>query len=172
MNLRELAASLRELADGTITPGELRARLGPVLGADPLDVAGSDATPWERNHHDERLFWRIIYLFESDGDDDTRRRDTARHIVDALRSTGSAETTLELLPVILDQARFGAIVDKHVAGIISRTGFLSVVAESGYPGHVKLWLEHASHPVLGRLRERLRDGRYDEVATAFDAPPG
>jgi hypothetical protein len=172
MTLRELATSLRELADGTITPAELQARLEPVLGADPLDVSASDPTPWEENPHDERLFWRIVYLFESDGVDDPRMRDTARHIVDSLESTGSAETTLELLPVILDQARLGAIVAKHVAGVISRTGFLSVVAESGYPEHVKLWLQHASHAALDRLRGHLHEGRYDEVSRAFEVPPG
>src|SRR5215207_6541578 len=148
MTLRELATSLRELADGVITPAELQARLDPVLGADPLDVSASDATPWEENHHDERLFWRIVYLFESDGFDDPRMLDAARHIVDGLESTGSAETTLELLPVILDQARLCTIVARHVGGVISRTGFLSVVAESGYPDHVKLWLQHASHDAL------------------------
>jgi hypothetical protein len=171
MTLRELAASLRELADGIITPAELQARLDPVLGADPLDVAASDATPWEENHHDERLFWRIIYLFESDGVDDPRMPDTARHIVDALERTGSAQTTLELLPVILDQARLCTIVARHVAGVISRTGFLSVVAESGYPDHMKLWLQHASYEALARLCERLADGRYDAVAAAFEMPP-
>jgi hypothetical protein len=55
--------------------------------------------------------------------------------------------------------------------VISRTGFLSVVAESGYPEHVKLWLQHAPPSALERLRERLEAGRYDEVAAAFGAPP-
>src|SRR5688500_10441563 len=130
MNLRELADSLRELADGAISPAELQERIDPVLGADPLDVAASDATPWEENPHEERLFWRLIYLFESNGRDEPHLLDTARHIVDSLDRTGSPEAVLELLPVTLDQTRLCAIVAKHESGVISRTGFLSVVAES------------------------------------------
>ena len=43
-------------------------------------------------------------------------------------------------------------------------GFLSVVAESGYPPHVKLWLEHAGPDALTRLCERLDAGEYAGAA--------
>ena len=93
-------------------------------------------------------------------------------IVDALARTSSAELTHELLPVVLDQDRLCTVVAKHRAGIISRTGFLSVLAECGYPDHVKLWLQSASHDALGSLCDRLVGHQYDLVAAAFEAPPG
>jgi len=147
-------------------------RLLPVLTADSLDVAESDASRWEVALAEERLFWRLVYLFESETEDSPRLRELARRIVESLSRTGSAESTQELLPVILDQARLCAIAAKHREGIISRTSFLSVVAECGYPDHIKLWLQHASPEALARLCRRLDAGEYDAVVASFESPPG
>jgi hypothetical protein len=64
-----------------------------------------------------------------------------------------------------------ALAHQYAAGVISRTGFLSVVAECGYPDHIKLWLQSASHEALGRLCDHLAVRRYDLVAANFEAPP-
>ena len=82
-----------------------------------------------------------------------------------------AADVLELLPIVVDQERFCAIVAKHIAGVISRTGFLSVVAESGYPAHVKLWLQHAGRGALARLCARLDDCEYAAVAAMLERAP-
>ena len=172
MSLEDLIGLLDAYAGGSVGPDAIQARLLPILAADPLDVEASDSTPWDDTHTESRLFWRLVYLFESgavDGNEEGRR--TVRRIVACVRQTGSAELTFELLPVILDQDRFADITARHRAGIISRTGFLSAVAESGYPPHVKLWLEHASHDALSRLVASLLEERYDAVALALDAPP-
>jgi hypothetical protein len=71
----------------------------------------------------------------------------------------------------MDAQRLCAIVEKHRAGIISRTGLLSVVAESDYPAHVKLWLQHASPMALERLCAQLDADEYVAVAVGFEAPP-
>ena len=171
MELRELVELLREYAVGTIPLATIHERLGPVLAEDPLDVSASDAEPWERAPDDARLFWRLVYLIESADEDSPDLRDRARRIVASLDATASAGTTHELLPVILDAPRLCTIVEKHRAGVVSRTSFLSVVAESGYPAHVKLWLQHASSSALERLCARLDGDAYDAVAAAFEAPP-
>jgi hypothetical protein len=46
-----------------------------------------------------------------------------------------------------------------------------MVAESDYPAHVKLWLQHASPVALERLCVQLGADRYDAVAAGFEAPP-
>jgi hypothetical protein len=94
-----------------------------------------------------------------------------RRIIASLDRTRSAATTHELLPLVIDQPRFCTIVRKYRAGHVSRVGFLSVIAESGYPSHVKLWLQHASPTTLETLCERLEADGYDEVAASFEAPP-
>jgi hypothetical protein len=172
MTLADLAEHLRTFAEGRLTREELQTHLVPVLAADPLDVAKSDSDPWDRAHHDARLFWRLVYLFETErADDDDALRRLAGRVVECLARTGSAATTFELLPLIADQERFCAIAAKHGRGVISRTGFLSVVAESGYPSHLKLWLQHAGPAALDRLCNRLAAGDYATAATSVERPP-
>jgi hypothetical protein len=171
--LYDFMTHLRAFAAGELTRDALEAWLAPVLAADPLDVSHSDATPWEDDHAEERLFWRLVYLVESsDPDaDDGALRAVAGRVVACLTSTASAEDTFELLPLLADQARFCEIVARHRRGVISRTGFLAVLAESGYPPHAKLWLEHAPGPALERLCAQLAAGAYDAAARMLERPP-
>jgi hypothetical protein len=181
MTLSDLAQRLDDFANARTSHAELQEWFDALLAADALGVEGSDSAPWDVAPDDTRLFWRLVYLFESEdaemraeqgSEGESPRRRFARRVVDCLSSTRSAATTLELLPVILDQDRFCTIVGKHARGVISRTGFLSVLAESGYPPHVKLWLEHAEPVHLQRMCERMERGAYAEVATAFERRPG
>ncbi|NUO38388.1 MAG: hypothetical protein HOQ17_11955 [Gemmatimonadaceae bacterium] len=170
MSLQDLTVQLRRWTTGEIGLLELQDWLTPILSADSLDVEESDAQPWEHAAEDTRLFWRIIYLFEAGGDEPSLRLDAER-IVACLDSTGDASATYELLPLVLDQDRLTTILTKHLAGTISRTGFLGVVAESGYPPHAKLWLTHAPGPALDRLADRLACSAYQEVAALLEKAP-
>jgi hypothetical protein len=171
MTLAELSSRLRGFAAGDLTLEALRQSLLPVLEADPLDVALSDAAPWASSPDDARLYWRLVHLFDTaEPDDETSLRPLAARLVRAVDDAGSA-TTLELLRVILDQDRFCEIVRRTKRGLISRTGFLGVVAESGYPPHVKLWLQHAGPEALDRLCAALAEGRYAEAAGMVERAP-
>jgi hypothetical protein len=172
VTLSTLTEHLRAYAARDLSREELQGRLAPVLAADPLDVAESDSTPWDQAHNEARLFWRLVYLFETeDADEEEELRRLAGRVVECLTRTGSAVTTFELLPVIADQERFCAIAAKHAHGVISRTGFLSVVAESGYPAHLKLWLRHAGPEALERLCQRLAAGDYATAAASVERAP-
>jgi hypothetical protein len=170
VSLQDLTVQLRRWTSGEIELPELQDWFTPILSADSLDVEESDDSPWEHAAEDTRLFWRIVYLFEAGGDEESLRLDAER-IVACLDSTRDASATYELLPVVLDQDRLATIVTKHLAGTISRTGFLSVVAESGYPPHAKLWLAQASGQALGQLADRLADAAYKDVAEMLEHPP-
>ena len=171
LSLDELTEILDAYASGMINLATLHARLLPVLVADPLQVEASNSAPWDNAHAESRLFWRLVYLFDAESSDTAAARRTARRVVRCLRQTGSAELTFELLPIILDQDRFAGIAQRHGAGIISRTSLLSVIAESGYPEHVKLWLEHASPEALARPVTLLANEHYQTVASGFETPP-
>jgi len=171
VTLEELTDLLREHAASTVSLSAVQDRLHAVLVADPLDITASDPSRWEMAPDDERLFWRLVYLFESEPEEASRVRELAARVVACLARTGSAATH-ELLPLLVDQSRFCAIVGRCRDGIISRTGFLSVVAESGYPDYIKLWLQHATPDALVRLCARLDAARYDEIAAGFAVPPG
>jgi hypothetical protein len=170
-SLYDLALRLQAFATGEIERDAVEAWLDSLLAADPLGAESNDDAPWEHDHDEERLFWRLAYLVESsDADDDALRR-TAGRLVTCLSSTASPADTFELLPILLDQDRFCAIVEKHRRGVISRTGFLNVLAESGYPAHAKLWLAHADGDALDALCERLAAGEYGAVARMLERAP-
>lgn len=169
--LPDFVTRLRSYADGSISRSELEAWLLPIFAADPLDVSQSDSAGWDRAPDETRLFWRLAYLVEtSDGDEDATRRLVGR-VLRCLERTRSAATTLELLPIVGDQERLCQVVERHERGVVSRTGFLSLVAESGYPPHVKLWLQHADRSALARLCGRLADGSYDIIAPMLERAP-
>jgi hypothetical protein len=169
--LAALVSRLREYADGALTRAALQAWLLPILVADPLDVRDSAAEPWERSPDETRLFWRLVYLLESPEEDEGWTRRYVGRVLDCLERTASAATTLELLPIVADQERLCVVVERHGRGVVSRTSFLSLVAESGYPAHVKLWLRSADPPSLERLCVRLVEGRWDLVAPMLERAP-
>jgi hypothetical protein len=170
VSLQHLTAQLRRFVGGEIGVIDLAEWFTPILVADSLDVEQSDATPWEHAAADSRLFWRLVYLFEAGGDEEPLRL-IAERIVACLDSTGDAAATYELLPLLLDQDRLTTIITKHLSGTISRTGFLSVVAESGYPSHAKLWLERAGAGSLATLADLLSGSAYADVARALERRP-
>jgi hypothetical protein len=184
-SLYDLATQLQAFAAGTLDRAALDAWIAPVLAADPLDVEESDARPWEDAPDEERLFWRLLYLIDSaesedDAEDDDPEARTARdaplralvaRALACLSSTASPADVLELLPLVADQPRLCEIVERRAAGRVSRTGFLAVLANSGYPPHVKLWLQHADAAALAALCDRMARGAWHEVARALERAP-
>lgn len=171
MTLDDLIELLEAYGSATVGFASVQARLLSVLAADPLSIEASESVSWDQAPAESRLFWRLVHFFDAESSDTEGTRHTARRVVRCLRQTGSAELTFELLPILVDQDRFARIAHRHGAAIISRTSLLSVIAESGYPAHIKLWLEHASPNSLTCLARALEEERYRDVATAFDAPP-
>jgi hypothetical protein len=171
MKLDDLVAILESFSSGHFDLDTVHRLLLPVVLADPLDVESSGSESWDEAADESRLFWRLVYLLESEVADSARLRRDVGRLVACFHQTGSADLTLEFLPVLLDQDRLIEITGRHRKRIISRTGLLSFVAESGYPSHVKLWLEHADDGALKGLAMNLEEERYAAVATAFELPP-
>lgn len=170
VSLQDLTTELRRFTAAEISLAELHAWFNPILIADSLDVEESDESPWLHAAEDTRLFWRLVYLFEAGGDEGSLRQSASR-IVQCLDSLGDASATYELLPLALDQDRLVMIVAKHLRGTISRTGFLSVLAQSGYPPHVKLWMERAAPESLAEVASLLERGAYRDVVRLVARSP-
>jgi hypothetical protein len=175
VTLADFAMLLARYADGALGADVLAAHVGTVIASDALGAERGDDARWAADHESERLLWRLLYLFDAamaSPGDDAAQRARARRVVACLTSTQSPALTYELLPMVLDQDRFATIVARHVDGIISRTGFLSVIAESGYADHAKLWLQHAPPDALVQLCERLERGDYVAAAATLERAPG
>lgn len=171
LTLAGLCELLESLASGGLSLDALRGRILPLVAAEPLGAERCDPAPWDTSHHDERLLWRLVHLFEHEVDGELEARQLAAHVVRCLSRTAGADTTFELLPLLRDQERLVAIIAKHRQGVISRTGWLNVISASGYPPHVKLWLQHASLAALARLCAMLEAEAYDLVAGALEQVP-
>jgi hypothetical protein len=171
--LYDLATQLQAYAAGTLTRAELDAWCAPVLAADPLGAEHGDDDEWAEAPDEERLYWRLLYLVETtEAAEDEALRALAGRVLACLASTGSAADTLELLPLVADQPRLCEIVARHARGVVSRTGFLNVLANAGYPPHARLWLEHADAAALDRLCARLGAGAYGAAARMLERAPG
>jgi hypothetical protein len=170
-SLFDLAARLQQFAAGELPRADLDSWLVTALAADPLGAAATDARPWEDAPDEERLFWRLVYLYETSDAADDALRALSRRLLDCLGATGSAADTFELLTLVVDQPRLCAIVEKHAQGVVSRTGFLNVVSNAGYAPHAKLWLAHADVAALGRRCARMSAGAWGEVARALERAP-
>lgn len=162
---------MRDYADAALPLAAIHAQLLPVLAADSLDITASDESPWVANPDGERLFWRLAYHLESEAEDGPELQRFAGRAAACFTSTGSAATTHELLPIMLDQDRLCVVIDRYARGIVSRTGFLSFVAECGYPDHARLWLRHAPPAPLATLCGMLAAGQYDAVVRLLDTAP-
>jgi len=99
-----LTALLRDYAASAISNEVVHERLRPVLLNDPLDITLADAGPWDAAPHDERLFWRLVYLVEAEREESPSLREMISRILESLART-SAEITHELLPILLQQPR-------------------------------------------------------------------
>jgi hypothetical protein len=169
--LYDLATRLQAFVAGSLERDALEAWMTPVLATDSLDVEASDHLPWEDAPDEERLFWRLLYLVETSDADDEALRALLGRVLACLACTASPADTLELLPLVADQPRLCTILERYAAGVVSRTGLLGVIANAGYPPHVKLWLRHADAAALARLRVRLDAGRWHEVARMVETRP-
>jgi hypothetical protein len=169
--LYDLAVRLRAYADGTLDRAALDAWCAPVLAGEPLGADYDDDAEWSTSPDEERLYWRLLYLLETTDTDDAALRALAGRVLDCLAHTASAADTLELLPLVADAPRLCTIVAKRAEGIVSRTGFLNVVANAPYPPHVKLWLERAGPTALAALCAAMHDGAWQAVARRVERAP-
>lgn len=170
--LYDLASRLQAFADGTLERAALDAWCAGVLGGEPLGAkAGTAEADWSASAEEERLYWRLLYLLETTGLPDEALRPLVARVLACLGATGSAGDTLELLPLVADAPRLCAIVAKRASGVVSRTGFLNVVANASYPAHVKLWLERAGPQALATLCTAMTDGAWGDVARAVERVP-
>jgi hypothetical protein len=89
---------------------------------------------------DAALITRLSLLFEDDSISQDDHKDNATIIAAALASAFPSGRILELLPLLLARRRICAAVTNVTSGKISRTSFLSLIAESRLSAHVKRWL--------------------------------
>lgn len=145
---------LSQLAQGVSDLGEIRRRFAPAItGRDSFSTG-----------NEEDLIARVAFVLEDESIDLAAHRLQAGRLAAALDSRLSNEEILSLLPLILGSPRFCLVLSKLEAGTVSRTGYLSFIAESAYGDEAKRWLLAAPMPALRDLGQMLQDRDYVGVA--------
>ena len=153
MTLAELQTDLRDFVAGGLPADALEHRLVAVIVRTGLELVlpggALDESPAER------LVAKLAFHFEDlQSEPDASRREAAT-IVAALDALSPA-AVLDLLPLLLTRDRFANIVQKHQAGIISRTSFVAAVSSARLPRGLQEWLYAASLDSLSRFASCLR----------------
>jgi hypothetical protein len=82
-----------------------------------------------------------------------------------LRDVAQSEAAESLLQVAADRERFLAIIEKYRGGIVSRTQFLSYVAEQRWPDAIRRRVASMPDAELTALRRAVSDRDYRAAAT-------
>lgn len=87
---------------------------------------------------DEQQLVRVITeRVDAAGGDATRRLALARDVQSLLVGASSIEAVALLLEVVAERERVLGVLCKYVHGMISRTGFLSFIAEQRWPESIR-----------------------------------
>lgn len=159
------------LTEGATLRDDLRRWFTPYLVAFPPPRPENEEPTWDPEAGDKAFFWNLVWLFEDDGFTEIEHRELAAKVVQLFRCIPSSATALDVLPLIRREAKLCEAIGKHRAGVISRTGFLSVISENFRFESVRGWLSEATLPSLEELCANLHSGDYLAVEQQLPRPP-
>lgn len=114
---------------------------------------------------DQRLVRRISERVDVASADSARLLRLARDVQDLLDGTSSAEAVERLLELVAERARVLEIARKHAQGAITRTSFLSFVAEQRWPESVRRRMAALSPADLASLVAALEGNEIARLET-------
>jgi hypothetical protein len=107
------------------------------------------------SHRDQWLVRRVAERIDAAGGDDSAIVALAGAIERLLSHATSDESVELLLDLVVQRERFLSVARKYLAGTISRTNFLSFVAEQRWPDAIRRRVSTMPDPELTRLASTL-----------------
>jgi hypothetical protein len=160
VTLAELTRLLEDFGTGRLTPDQLSEPLTALIVRGGLDLAlpggPLDMSPAEQ------LLTRLAFHFEDPTDDLEQSRAEAATMVAAVQAFDPGDV-LNLWPLLTQSRRMAEIVEKHCAGIISRTSFVSALSAAGLPRSLQQWLLAATPDMLAEFAALLRNNKFHRV---------
>jgi hypothetical protein len=139
---------------------------GEVLAGAPTDsVAPVPASP------DHILAYRLGEAFCVLQADDEEAAHFASRILGCLDQVPDVDSVHDILPLIRQHEAFSVLISKHARGLISRSGFKSIVKKRFPSDTVRPWLEAASLEQLVRLTELIEQEDFVSLRTLLALPP-
>jgi hypothetical protein len=103
--------------------------------------------------------------------DDEEAGHFASRVLSCLRQVPDVEEVQGILPLIRHQEAFAVLISKHARGLISRTGFKSIVRKRFTFDSVRPWLEEASLEQLARLADVIEREDFVSLRSLLVLPP-
>jgi len=116
----------------------------------------------------EPLILAVVERLDLASGNDTELIEVARQLHALLRGVEDEELAKALVPLAQDRANIMDVLRKAVKGQVSRTGWLSYVAEQHWSAPVKKALAVLDGPRLTHLLNALVHADYKTVATVLD----
>jgi len=130
-------------------------------------VLTTEPAAWESE--EQRLVRSISERVDVASGDVTRLLRLARNIHTLVEDASSNRTVELLLELIAERERVLGIIRKHAQGTITRTGFLSFVAEQRWPESVRRRVAALSQADIASLATALEDGDITKLETSLIA---
>ena len=137
-----------------------------VLAATHTDtIAATPASP------ERILAYRLGEAFCVLHADDEEAAHFASRIIGCLDQLPDVEGVHDMLPLIRQHEAFSVLISKHARGLISRSGFKSIVKKRFTSDSVRPWLEAASLEQLIRLTELIEREDFVSLRSLLAIPP-
>jgi hypothetical protein len=150
LNRSTLESTLRELLGGTRPEAEFRGWLEMAVVGDSVDMPAED----------EVLVSAIVDWLDSSRDTSQDLHAAAESAARLLQSGLTNDEVCQILDVVRNRSRLLEVLTKLAAQQLTRTAFLSFVAEQRWPPVVKKRLAGLSTAKLPTLAETLRRKDY------------
>ena len=103
--------------------------------------------------------------------DDEEAGHFASRVLSCLQQVPDVEEVHNILPLIRHHEAFAVLISKHARGLISRTGFKSIVRKRFTFDGVRPWLEEASLERLARLADVIEREDFVSLRSLLVLPP-
>jgi hypothetical protein len=151
LELPSVTARLRAYVAGDSSRSELEWWIADQV----LSATEASSEDTEARSGDQILAYSIGEAFSALQGDDEESRLFAKRVVSCLEQMSDAEEVQDLLPLIRHHDAFAVLISKFARGLISPSGFRSIVRKRFTFDSVRPWLEQASHERLARLAELI-----------------
>jgi hypothetical protein len=145
VDCESFSRQLQAVTEGSLQVSEFRAWLVRLLSGDNIEF----------NEQDEETLGRVVGRLEN-SETEERLRTLASDFQRLLSTTGCGEDARLLIEIVEDRERVVQVLDRYLAGILSRTGYLSYLTEQRWPRDIRARLGEFTSDQLEGIRDALQ----------------
>lgn len=149
-----LQKTLSDFTSGAMGLPELKAWIKKMVVGDQVEFYEPES----------KFLLRVIQSLDSVLHSDSALRSIATELEKMLRCVESIRMAEALVPVVEGRTHILGVVEKYLAGVLSRTSFLSFLTERQWSMGMKRKLEQLSHSELQYLYDSLSARDYGRLS--------